>query len=73
MGNKGTTLRKGLVLRVGAFVVAMIAVTSRLRCSLAFVSYILAGYSWAFIGLSSTVIVGGEAGEKKGTPWGLTT
>ncbi|WP_297062821.1 MFS transporter [Thermococcus sp.] len=72
MGNKEAILRKGLVLRAGAFVAAMTAVTlQEVMLPLVFVSYILAGYSWTFIGLSSTSIVGEKAGEKeKGSAMG---
>ncbi|HDZ36445.1 MAG TPA: MFS transporter [Thermococcus sp.] len=70
--RKESTLRKGLLLRAGAFaVIALGALLSPLLLPLAFASYIIAGYSWAFIGISSTAIVSEKAGEKeKGSAMG---
>ncbi|WP_234394330.1 MFS transporter [Thermococcus piezophilus] len=64
--NKEGTLRKGLLLRTGAFVaITAGALVSPALLPLAFVSYALAGYSWTFIGVSSTAIVSEKAGEKE--------
>ncbi|NJE00101.1 MFS transporter [Thermococcus sp. LS1] len=64
--NKEGTLRKGLLLRTGAFVAITVgALISPALLPLAFVSYALAGYSWTFIGVSSTAIVSEKAGEKE--------
>jgi hypothetical protein len=71
-GGKERVLRKGLLLRAGAFATIVLGmVLSPVLIPLAFASYILAGYSWAFIGVSSTAIVGEKAGEKeKGSAMG---
>ncbi|NJE84882.1 MFS transporter [Thermococcus sp. CX2] len=64
--NKEGTLRKGLLLRTGAFVaITAGALVSPALFPLAFASYALAGYSWTFIGVSSTAIVSEKAGEKE--------
>ncbi|NJE42497.1 MFS transporter [Thermococcus sp. GR6] len=64
--NKEGTLRKGLLIRAGAFVaITAGALISPALLPLAFVSYALAGYSWTFIGVSSTAIVSENAGEKE--------
>ncbi|ACJ15789.1 Hypothetical permease [Thermococcus onnurineus NA1] len=64
--NKEGTLRKGLLIRTGAFVAITVgALISPALLPLAFVSYALAGYSWTFIGVSSTAIVSENAGEKE--------
>ncbi len=71
-GNKEGTLRKGLFLRSLAFI-SILAGTLLFPAllPLAVLSYLLAGYSWTFIGLSSTAIVGEKAGEKeKGSAMG---
>ncbi|NJE62232.1 MFS transporter [Thermococcus sp. 21S7] len=70
--EKEGVLRKGLLLRAGAFATMVLgALLSPALLPLAFASYILAGYSWAFIGISSTAIVSERAGEKeKGSAMG---
>ncbi|NJE09756.1 MFS transporter [Thermococcus sp. MAR1] len=63
---KEGVLRKGLLLRAGAFATMILGtLIAPALLPLAFASYILAGYSWAFIGVSSTAIVSEKAGEKK--------
>lgn len=71
-GGKEGVLRKGLLLRAGAFAVMVLGILlSPVLLPLAVASYILAGYSWAFIGISSTAIVSERAGEKeKGSAMG---
>ncbi|ASA77044.1 MFS transporter [Thermococcus sp. 5-4] len=71
-GGKEGVLRKGLLLRAGAFATMVLGtLLSPVLLPLAFASYILAGYSWAFIGISSTAIVSERAGEKeKGSAMG---
>lgn len=71
-GGKEEVLRKGLLLRAGAFATMVLGtLLSPVLLPLAFASYILAGYSWAFIGISSTAIVSERAGEKeKGSAMG---
>ncbi|AHF79474.1 MFS transporter [Thermococcus paralvinellae] len=70
--DKLKVLKEGIALRllgittilIGAFIVPYLL-------PLAFLSYFLAGYSWSFISISSTSIVGKLAGEKeKGTAMG---
>ncbi|NJE06322.1 MFS transporter [Thermococcus sp. M36] len=70
--EKERTLRKGLLLRAGAFVTVLGGlVASPALLPLILVSYALAGYSWTFIGVSSTAIVSERAGEKeKGSAMG---
>ena len=70
--NKEDTLRRGLILRTGAFIAIMGGIfISPALLPLAFASYALAGYSWTFISVSSTAIVGERAGEKeKGSAMG---
>ncbi|WP_297520657.1 MFS transporter [Thermococcus sp.] len=70
--NKGSTLGKGLLLRAGAVVTVMMGLfVSPVLLPLALASYALAGYSWTFIGISSTAIVSEKAGEKeKGSAMG---
>ena len=71
-GNKEGTLMKGLILRSLAFI-AVLAGTLLFPAllPLAVLSYLLAGYSWTFIGISSTAIVSEKAGEKeKGSAMG---
>ncbi len=64
--EKEGVLRKGLLLRAGAFATIILGtLIAPALLPLAFASYILAGYSWAFIGVSSTAIVSEKAGEKK--------
>ncbi|WP_297475649.1 MFS transporter [Thermococcus sp.] len=64
--NKGGTLRKGLLLRAGAVVTVIMGLfVSPVLLPLALASYALAGYSWTFIGVSSTAIVSEKAGEKE--------
>ncbi|CAD5243708.1 MFS transporter [Thermococcus camini] len=64
--RKEGILRKGLLLRAGAFATMILGtLIAPALLPLAFASYILAGYSWAFIGVSSTAIVSEKAGEKK--------
>ncbi|KUH32888.1 MFS transporter permease [Thermococcus celericrescens] len=71
-GGKEGILKKGLLLRAGAFATMVLGMlVSPALLPLAFASYILAGYSWAFIGISSTAIVSERAGEKeKGSAMG---
>ncbi|NJE01655.1 MFS transporter [Thermococcus sp. JdF3] len=71
-GGKEGILKKGLLLRAGAFAAMVLGMlVSPALLPLAFASYILAGYSWAFIGISSTAIVSERAGEKeKGSAMG---
>ncbi|QDA30902.1 MFS transporter [Thermococcus indicus] len=71
-GGKEGVLRRGLLLRAGAFAAMVLGtLVSPALLPLAFASYILAGYSWAFIGISSTAIVSERAGEKeKGSAMG---
>ncbi|WP_457752034.1 MFS transporter [Thermococcus sp.] len=70
--NKKKILRKGLSLRATAFLTVLIGtILFPALLPLAVLSYLLAGYSWTFIGLSSTAIVGEKAGEKeKGSAMG---
>ena len=70
--NREGTLRKGLSLRAAAFLTAAIGtVVFPALLPLTVLSYLLAGYSWTFIGLSSTAIVGERAGEReKGSAMG---
>ena len=70
--NKEGTLRKGLLLRAGAIVAVMVGLfVSPAPLPLVLASYALAGYSWTFIGVSSTAIVSEKAGEKeKGSAMG---
>ncbi|ASJ08692.1 MFS transporter permease [Thermococcus siculi] len=69
--NKEGTLRKGLLLRIGAFIAVLLGLAfSPALLPLAVASYVLAGYSWTFIGVSSTAIVSERAGEKKGSAMG---
>lgn len=70
--DKEGVLRRGLMLRAGALV-AIVAGTmvSSALLPLAFLSYVLAGYSWTFISVSSTAIVSERAGEReKGSAMG---
>ena len=69
--NKGDTLRKGLLLRVGAITAVMMGIFfSPALLPFVLASYALAGYSWTFIGVSSTAMVSEKAGEKKGSAMG---
>jgi len=64
------TLKLGLLLRGLAFLLLAVAtpVKGPLFPVLAFVSYFLAGYTWAFIGISTTAVISRLAPpEKKGT------
>ncbi|WP_099211494.1 MFS transporter [Thermococcus henrietii] len=64
------TLRFGLLLRGLAFLLLAVATPTKgpLFPVLAFVSYFLAGYTWAFIGISTTAVISRLAPpEKKGT------
>ena len=71
MRDKRATLTKGLLIRMGAFSVALLAVLADGALPLVIASYILTGYSWAFISLSSTGIVSEMAGEReKGSAMG---
>lgn len=71
--DKEGVLRRGLMLRAGALV-AIVAGTmvSSALLPLAFLSYVLAGYSWTFISVSSTAIVSERAGgeREKGSAMG---
>ena len=70
--DKKGTLKKGLLLRSAAFIAVLAGtLVYPALLPLAVFSYLLAGYSWTFIGLSSTAIVGEKAGEKeKGSAMG---
>ena len=71
MRDKRATLMKGLLIRMGAFSIALLAVLADGALPLVLASYVLTGYSWAFISLSSTGIVGEKAGEReKGSAMG---
>jgi len=65
-------LRSGLVMRLAAILAILGAVfLSKFALPLVLLSYLLAGYSWSFISISGTSIVGKLAGEKeKGTAMG---
>ncbi len=71
-GNKGGTLKKGLLLRAWAVLAVLTGLlVSPALLPLALASYALAGYSWTFIGVSSTAIVSEKASEKeKGSAMG---
>ena len=70
--DRNGTLRKGLLLRTGAFVAILVGLLMpHTLLPFALASYALAGYSWTFISLSSTAIVSEKAGEKeKGSAMG---
>lgn len=70
--DKEGTLRRGFLLRIGAFLTIITGLfIPQAILPLAFISYALAGYSWAFISLSSTAIVSERAGEReKGSAMG---
>ncbi len=70
--NRERGLRKGLFLRILALVIAAVgSLLYPVLFPLAVASYALAGYSWAFIGVSSTGIVSAEAGKKGGSAMGI--
>ncbi len=68
-GGGYETLVKGLLFRTAAFVIIPIAIhVESMFAILAFISYLLAGYTWAFIGISTTSIISHEAkAEERGT------
>lgn len=71
-GENYGVLRKGLIMRLTAILAILGAVfLPKFALPLALLSYLLAGYSWSFISISGTSIVGRLAGEKeKGTTMG---
>ncbi len=66
-------LRKGLIMRlIATGIMALSPLVSPILLLLALLSYALAGYSWSFIGISSTSIVGKLAGDgEKGSAMGF--
>ena len=66
-------LKRGLTIRLIAVgIIALSTLISPLLLPAALISYALAGYSWSFIGISSTSIVGKLAGDReKGSAMGF--
>ncbi|NJE07071.1 MFS transporter [Thermococcus sp. M39] len=58
-------LREGITLRLLGVITLIVGILTPYLLPFAFLSYFLAGYSWSFISISSTSIVGKLAGEKE--------
>ena len=58
-------LKEGIMLRILGITMIILGMLTPYLLPFAFLSYFLAGYSWSFISISSTSIIGKLAGEKE--------